>query len=214
VRSRSEIASIHDHSSTLAGADPGVASSSFVPSQTTNTGPPSTLPKLAHENLFPYASCDLFAGPDTCHYRAGKLNSPAAAGPLGSRDSPAPSTPSDAMFNFGSRADSFGFASREAEASRRIGTLRASAAEAGFEHRGQLSGNRTFREKLGGITLAFACSAALAADKAQPWPPQKLSETGLYRDVMTLTAFFAAVSVMDGRCQQAPLGGVAQREHN
>ena len=38
-----------------------------------------------------------------------------------------------------------------------------------------------------GFALALAGSAAFATEVNRPWPPQKLSETGLYRDPVTLT---------------------------
>lgn len=56
-----------------------------------------------------------------------------------------------------------------------------------WEHREPLLGNRTFQQKLGGMVLVLACSAVLTADENRQWPPQKLSETGLYRNAVTLT---------------------------
>src|SRR5262245_9039318 len=39
----------------------------------------------------------------------------------------------------------------------------------------------------GGISLYLALSATPAAGDVRPWPPQKLSDTGLYRDPVTRT---------------------------
>jgi len=39
----------------------------------------------------------------------------------------------------------------------------------------------------GAVSMTLTLSAALAAGAVQPWPPQKLSDTGLYRDAATRT---------------------------
>ena len=38
-----------------------------------------------------------------------------------------------------------------------------------------------------GFVLGLAGSVALATEADRPWPPRKLSETGLYQDLATLT---------------------------
>ena len=66
----------------------------------------------------------------------------------------------------------------------RIGAMpRASRVDTSSDPRGGLRARTRLHERrLAGISLAFTCWTALAAGAAQPWPPDKLSETGLYRD--------------------------------
>ena len=87
------------------------------------------------------------------------------------------------------KADSLGFASHDAGITQRSGAARrALVFEVRFEQPERLPGSRILRElRLGRIAVALTFSTSLAAAAAQPWPPQKLSDTGLYRDAATLT---------------------------
>lgn len=79
-------------------------------------------------------------------------------------------------------------ASLGAEVAKGVSRLRRGlTGETWFLRRGRWLGNRMlWRLGLTGMSLPLTVSAALAAGAAKAWPPQKLSDTGLYRDAVTL----------------------------